>query len=321
MSDPLSPRMRIHLRRAGWLLFLAASALALVAAGRAMPALPTRLGDVGPWLDREGTAVGVMAVLRVMALVGVGYLAVLTALVLAEQRRGGPRRPSRTSGILRPAVARVLRTGLATSVSLSLGPATAGATTPSEPELPVVTAEPSDGDGADAGEVAVMVPLPRSTGAREQPASEPERTDIPVPRVAASTSTSTSTTSMPMTEREPPAGSGAPPETAPAPAPDAGPTAVMRSLDDGAAPLSSPPPPVATGRSPEEDGWTVELGDHLWAIAAEVVGERGGAPDDGDVARYWEQLIAANRDRLVDPSNPDLLFPGQELVLPAVSDG
>jgi nucleoid-associated protein YgaU len=34
------------------------------------------------------------------------------------------------------------------------------------------------------------------------------------------------------------------------------------------------------------------------------------------VGRYWRRLIDANRDRLVDPGNPDLLLPGQELVLP-----
>ena len=39
---------------------------------------------------------------------------------------------------------------------------------------------------------------------------------------------------------------------------------------------------------------------------------------DAEVASYWRRLIAANEDRLVDPGNPDLLLPGQELVLPPV---
>jgi nucleoid-associated protein YgaU len=33
---------------------------------------------------------------------------------------------------------------------------------------------------------------------------------------------------------------------------------------------------------------------------------------------YWAQLVDANRDRLVDPDDPDLLLPGQVLVLPPV---
>ena len=72
---------------------------------------------------------------------------------------------------------------------------------------------------------------------------------------------------------------------------------------------------------PSPDAWDVELGDHLWSIAEEVVGEAEGRSDDATVARYWRRLIDANRDRLVDPDNPDLLFPGQRLRLPEVSAG
>jgi nucleoid-associated protein YgaU len=34
---------------------------------------------------------------------------------------------------------------------------------------------------------------------------------------------------------------------------------------------------------------------------------------------YWHRLIAANGDRLVDAGNPDLLYPGQVLVLPPLT--
>jgi nucleoid-associated protein YgaU len=53
----------------------------------------------------------------------------------------------------------------------------------------------------------------------------------------------------------------------------------------------------------------VERGDSFWSIAVEEAGER-------ELVRYWRALIEANRDRLVDPSNPDLLHPGQVLRLP-----
>jgi len=61
-----------------------------------------------------------------------------------------------------------------------------------------------------------------------------------------------------------------------------------------------------------EGEWTVEVGDHLWGISETVV-----AGGDESVVDYWRQLIDANRDRLPDPTNPDLIHPGTHLVLPA----
>jgi hypothetical protein len=34
------------------------------------------------------------------------------------------------------------------------------------------------------------------------------------------------------------------------------------------------------------------------------------------VVRYWRRLIDTNRDRLRDPSNPSLVYPGQVIELP-----
>ncbi len=64
--------------------------------------------------------------------------------------------------------------------------------------------------------------------------------------------------------------------------------------------------------------WRVESGDSFWSIAEETL--RDELPDmdlsESDIAEYWRVLIEANEDRLVDPGNPDLLIPGQRLVLP-----
>ena len=63
--------------------------------------------------------------------------------------------------------------------------------------------------------------------------------------------------------------------------------------------------------------WTVRPGDSLWSIAQARVATSGATgADEVEVATYWVRLIAANRDRLVQPSNPDLIFAGQVLVLP-----
>ena len=62
----------------------------------------------------------------------------------------------------------------------------------------------------------------------------------------------------------------------------------------------------------------MQHGDHLWSIAEQVVGARtDGVIDARAVAAYWSALIDANRDRLVDAENPDLILAGQVFVLPS----
>ena len=57
---------------------------------------------------------------------------------------------------------------------------------------------------------------------------------------------------------------------------------------------------------PAQDGqtYTVEDGDTLHTLAARFYGS----------ALEWERIYQANSDKL---SNPDLIYPGQELVIPA----
>ena len=63
--------------------------------------------------------------------------------------------------------------------------------------------------------------------------------------------------------------------------------------------------------------WLVEPGDHLWAIAEEVLGDHlDKSPTTDQITEYWQRLIAQNRQTLIDPDNPDLIQPGQILALP-----
>jgi nucleoid-associated protein YgaU len=65
------------------------------------------------------------------------------------------------------------------------------------------------------------------------------------------------------------------------------------------------------------DEVTVAVGDSLWSIAVDVLAEHMGAPpSDRQVTPYWRSLIDANLAKLVDPTNPDLIFPGQVFTLP-----
>ena len=109
------------------------------------------------------------------------------------------------------------------------------------------------------------------------------------------------------------------------------PTMAVLEAED---PTTSPPPtmsveggdqvePPATRAEPSGmsnapvGSVTVLPGDHLWAIAARRVQlATGSSPPPAAVEPYWLALIEANHDRLADPEDPDLLFPGQVLVLP-----
>lgn len=108
-------------------------------------------------------------------------------------------------------------------------------------------------------------------------------------------------------------------------APTAADAALVSSVSPGDAVMQrlSPEgaPPVmqkVTAEAPSASRtWTVTAGEHFWSISTRVVAEAWGRePTDHEVAPYWEQLVEANRGRLADRSNPDLLFPGQELVVP-----
>jgi len=80
-------------------------------------------------------------------------------------------------------------------------------------------------------------------------------------------------------------------------------------------PLPPEPPPEPAPAA--EQTHTVAVGDSFWSIAEHQVTIRlGRTPTDADVLEPWLALIDANRDRLLDPDDPDLLHPGQILRLP-----
>ena len=81
-------------------------------------------------------------------------------------------------------------------------------------------------------------------------------------------------------------------------------------------PLPAPAttPPAAAPRS-----WTIERGEHLWAVARETLADSWQRPPtDAEVVPYWRDLIERNRSRLIDPSNPDYVLAGQVFELPEV---
>ena len=104
----------------------------------------------------------------------------------------------------------------------------------------------------------------------------------------------------------------------------------LSRLPDGTAPRLSILPPVQAGPQPGDAPlltplpgpppatWTVEPGDSFWRIANRTLADAWGRPPtDAEIDPYWRALIAANRAKLADPANPDLLYAGQVMTLPA----
>jgi hypothetical protein len=81
----------------------------------------------------------------------------------------------------------------------------------------------------------------------------------------------------------------------------------------------SPPDDAAPSSSADVDEYTIRPGDNLWNVASSTLAAATDTtPDDGAVATYWVELIAANLDRL-SSGDPDLIYPGETIVLPPVT--
>ena len=107
-------------------------------------------------------------------------------------------------------------------------------------------------------------------------------------------------------------------------------TSVGEPPDDGQATLhllgadEQPTAPFPAAAVPEDADarWTVEPGDSLWFIASSHLTDANGrAMTDAEIEPYWHQLIETNRDRLVNPDDPDLIFANQVFELPPVDAG
>ncbi len=60
----------------------------------------------------------------------------------------------------------------------------------------------------------------------------------------------------------------------------------------------------------------VEGGDHFWSIAEEALTDAWGrSPTDAEIAPYWVELVAANKERLLPPKDPNLIYPDQTFIV------
>jgi hypothetical protein len=284
------------LRLAAWCAGLVLCLRALLWLGADTLSIPfTSPRDLSAWAAETPPAVTAMALLRAAAVVACAHLlAVTVAGVLARllHRRALAEVIDRAT----PAVARRLVVGgsgagllvgaLAASVPLPLGDA--GRSTVAVDSAPAATdaratmlGETRPTGRPAAGTAATMTGLPATGGTTvgHDPATAPP------------SATMTGVAASPGTRGAPDRPGAVTPE---------------ETVRSAAPPLPAPDPAA----------WEVTPGDSLWAIAEDVVRTDAPTAGDRDVAAYWRRLVAANRDTLVDPDNPDLLVPGQRLVLP-----
>jgi hypothetical protein len=83
-------------------------------------------------------------------------------------------------------------------------------------------------------------------------------------------------------------------------------------------------PPVTPQRpapAHTDSRYRVRPGDNLWTIAADQMVAAAGSNDVAAslVARYWRRVITANVARL-ESGDPDLIYPGERIVLPPVEE-
>lgn len=164
-----------------------------------------------------------------------------------------------------------------------------------------------DDDAGDDREVAAgQRPTTTAAPATTEADAAPDTTAGPTTTAVPATTAAPVTTAVPATTAAAPTTTAPPAPATTAPPPPAAP-------DPSAA--APPPAPVA---GPAEVA--VVAGDSFWTIAEDrAAAELGRAPTVGEVTTVWVDLLAANADRLVDPGNPDLILPGQVLVVPGAA--
>ncbi len=93
----------------------------------------------------------------------------------------------------------------------------------------------------------------------------------------------------------------------------------VSALDVGPGTVLRLPPGVAAPG--EASPVTVAEGDHFWELARNKLTDSWGrAPTDEELTPYWAEMLALNDDRLLPPGDPDLIYPGQELLYPPVPE-
>lgn len=291
---------------AAWTVTLGVSGLILRLAGDGGLGLST-LGDPfgwASWVERVGPVAAAFSVVRLLAVGAWLYLVVVTTAGTALRLARAHTLVSVLDRLTPPALRRLLAStvgGITLAVS-SGGASLAWTAPPDRTPTTVVAVGTSTGSDALADSPLTL------TMKRLTPSDGPAASN----GVDNSDGHDNSTGDQPST---PPVTTGP------------NPTMTMRHLAPGEERRDAAQPATA---------WTVAPGESFWSRAEAVVASSGPTgnhpgenhpgegkrhpterrPTDADIGSYWLRLIEANRSKLADAANPDLIFPGQVFVLP-----
>lgn len=314
-ADPVVPpprrgRWRRALPLVVWMGCLVGALVLLRVLGDGRLAAPS-LVDPGAWAawaaGRDPVEVA-MVVLRLLALGLAWYLTGVTSIsVVARMLRAA--RLVRVADALSFGPVKVL-----VQQALGIGLA-AGVLATAVPAPPTASPSPAGGGAPD---VALLAPLAPDDVPADLPLVQRTTADagpqVALVRDGAETAGSEAIVPVPAPT---PADAGTP--TSPEGNEPVGsePTTPGEATDSSQLPAEESGAPAMPVSVTAEREVRIEPGDHFWALAERDLAEALGRPaTDREVVPHWQAILEANADRLPVPGNPDLLRPGQLVVLP-----
>jgi len=282
-----------------------------------LPWLRVPLGDLGPWLQATAPEDVLAAVARLVALAAAWWLLASTTLYVLARLSRIPAAIRAVGWLTLPAGRRAADQALALTLATSLvsgganaalaGPVALGPTRAG----PAVTFHDQAGHRAETSPLGYeprpagaapatpgYLPHPAGPGGGDAAAGYDPRPAGTAPGHLPRQATPPSTTNGQGTYTPQPAG---PPGAGPGPG------------QPGPRPPSPPSQP---------DMHEVRTGDNLWTIArdrlAQATRRNADALSEREVARYWLEVIEANRAGLRS-GDPDLIYPGEKIRLPPVT--
>ena len=336
------------LRRAGGFLALVAFEVGAVVVLHRLGELPwlrVPFDDLEGWLQTSAPEDVLAAVVRLVALAAAWWLLGSTALYVLARLSRIPGAVSALERITLPSVRRLADQAIAFTLATSIigGGANAAlaspAGIPSRPDAVVAAHDP-----LSAWTRAPTLGARSAPGTTEPPTYQPQAAGPGKPRYRpepAGSAAPDAAGATPSSTGPPPSTSGTRPATTTGPPPSShstrpatttGPPPSSHSTRP--ATTTGPPPPGYTPRpagppgrpAPAPPGEAavhrVALGDNLWTIArdrlAKVTGRPAAALSEREIARYWLDVVDANRASLRS-GDPDLIFPGETIKLPPVT--